>query len=172
MGGALVGQGLVLGGKIVSTAADLLGNDSGENKYYRSMAAMAQAQAAEIEAAAKRNAEYIFQDGTYQNSRLGRNYAALLGEQKATLAANGLTSRSETAQRILKNSRLNAQLDQELLQQNMNREIYENNTQAAFRAAQERTQAAQYESARRRSNRNRLWSRISTFTTNLLSGLK
>ena len=169
MGGALVGKGLIGGGKILSTAAVLLGNNSGENKYYRSLAALANAQAAEIEAAAKRNTEYIYQDSTYQNSRLAQNYAQLLGEQKATLAANGLNGHSETAQRILKNSRLNAQLDQELLQQNMDREIYETNTQAAFEATQQRVQAAQYESARRTANRNRLWSRISAVASNLLN---
>lgn len=157
------------GGKVISTAAALLGSDSGEDKYYRSMAAMANAQAAEIEAAAKRNTEYIYQDSAYQNSRLGQNYARLLGEQKTTLAGNGLTARSETAQRILKNSRLNAQMDQELLQQNMQREIEQTNTQAAFQAAQQRLMADRYESARRVGKRNRLWGKITTVAGSLFN---
>jgi len=169
MGAALAGV-LVSNGKVISTAASMLGYDKAEDKYYRSMAAMAEAQAAEIENVARRNSAYIFQQAAYQNSQLGREYSQLVSQQKALLAGNGLSSQSETARRILKSSRLNAQLDQELLEQNMQREIYENDTQAAFEAAQYRMRADQYKSARRSSRRMNWWNRATSVLTNLVGG--
>ena len=165
MGGAIGGV-LSVGGSVLSTAASLLGNDRAERKYYRSMAAMSEKQAQQIEQAAKRNTEYIFQEAAAQNSQLGRDYANLLGQQKAALAANGLNSNSATVQLILKNSRLNAQLDQEMLAENMNREIYETNTQASLEALQYRTQAKQYKQASR--TRSSLLGKISTVVGSLL----
>lgn len=159
MGGAL-GGALIFGGTAVSTAASLLGSDKAEKEYYRSLAATAEEQARQTEANARRNAEYIFEDAAYQNQQLAREYNSLLGQQKTALAASGLGAGSATAQMILKNSRLNAQLDQELLVQNMNRSLYENNTQASLQAQQYRTQASQYNRARR--NRTSLWARMGT----------
>ena len=166
MGGAIGGL-LFTGGSVLSTAASLLGSDAAERKYYRSMALAAKAQAEQIEQAAKRNTEYIFQEAAAQNSELARNYASLLGQQKTALAASGLNSQSATAQLILKNSRLQAQLDQEMLQQNMEREIYETNTQASMEALQYRLQAKQYNRARK--NRSGFLARIGSAVSGLLS---
>ena len=87
--------------------------------------------------------------------------------QKTALAASGLGSASATAQMILKNSRLNALLDQELLNENMERAMYENNTSASLQAQQYRTQAQQY----RRANRLRpsLWSQMGSALGGLFS---
>lgn len=167
MGGAIGGV-LGAGGTVLSTAASLLGEDKAERKYYRSLAAAAEEQARQIEQTARRNAEYIFQDAAAQNSQLGQDYARLLGQQKAGFAANGLGNGSATVQLILKNSRLNAQLDQQMLEQNMNRAIYENNTGALLQAAQYRTQAKQYRQIRR--TRPGLWSKITTSLSRLLGG--
>ena len=163
MGGAIGGT-IKLAGSAISTTASLLGNYDRERKYYRSMAAIADKQAQQIEENAKRNATYIFEGTAAQNTMLGRNYATLLGQQKATLAANGIDSRSATAQLILKNSRLNAQFDQEQLQQNLNRELYENDTQAALQAQQYRIQSAQYRYLR--PTKTNLWTRIGSTLTN------
>ncbi len=165
MGGAIGGL-LFTGGSVLSTAASLLGEDAAERKYYRSMAKAANEQAKQIEETARRNTEYIFQDAAAQNTELARNYEALLGQQKTVLAANGLGSQSATVQLILKNSRLQAQLDQEMLEQNMNREIYETNTQASLEALQYRSQAKQYERARR--NRSGFLARFGTAVSSLL----
>lgn len=147
-----------MGGTLLSTASALLGKDSAEKDYYRSMAATAEAQAKQSEENARRNAEYIFQDAAYQNTELARNYSTLLGQQKTALAASGLGGGSATAQMILKNSRLNALMDQEMLAENMNRSIYESNTQASLEAMQYRTQAQQYRRARRL--RPSIWSQL------------
>lgn len=146
--GGVIGS-FVTGGNIVSTAASLLGSDAAEKNYYRSMAATAEAQAKQIEEAAQRNTQYIFEQAASQHHALRNNYEALLGQQKTALAASGINGQSATAQLILKNSRLNAQLDQDTLIENMNREIYENNTQASLEAQQYRTQAKQYKKLRR-----------------------
>ena len=165
MGGA-VGGVLGVGGTVLSTAASLLGEDKAEKKYYRSMAKAAEEQARQIEQVARQNATYIFENAASQNSQLGRDYANLFGQQKASLAANGLDSQSATAQLILKNSRLNAQLDQEMLERNMNQEIHQTRTQASLEAAQYRTQAKQYKQIRRM--RPSLFSKIGTAFSNLL----
>ncbi len=167
MGGAIGGV-LFSGGTILSTAAALLGKDKAEKDYYQSMAATADAQAKQLEETARRNATYIFEDAGYQNSQLMRSYAALQGQQKTALAASGLTRSSATAQMILKNSRLNALLDQEMLNENMERALYENNTTAGLQAQQYRTQAQQY----RRANRLRpsLWSQMGSALGGLFSG--
>lgn len=157
MGGAIGGV-LFAGGTLLSTAAGLLEKDKAEEEYYQSMAAAAEAQARLTEQNAIRNAKYIFEDAVYQNGELMRSYASLLGRQKTALAASGLTSSSATAQMILKNSRLNAMLDQEMLNDNMARAEYETHTAAALQTMQQRTQARQY----RRANRLRpsLWSQM------------
>ena len=166
MGGAIGGV-LFTGGTILSTAASLLGKDAAENDYYQSVAATAEAQARQTEETARRNAEYIFEDAAYQNSQLIRNYSSVLGQQKTALAASGLGASSVTAKMILKNSRLNALLDQEMLNDNMDRAVYENNTSAALEAMQYRTQAQQY----RRANRLRpsLWTQVGSALGGLFS---
>lgn len=155
-----MGGALYVGGALLSTAASLLGEDSKEKDYYKSMAKVAEEQAKQTEENARRNAEYVFQDAAYQNTELARSYSTLLGQQKTALAASGLGSGSATAQMILKNSRLNAMMDQEMLAENMNRSIYESNTQASLEAMQYRAQAQQY----RRANRLRssIWSKMGT----------
>lgn len=145
-----MGGTLLLGGTVLSTAASLLNSDSREKDYYKSLATSADKQAAVTQETARRNASYIFEDAAYENTQLSRQYSALLGKQKTALAASGLGSGSATAQMILKNSRLNALLDQEMLSANMNRSIYETNTQAALQAQQYHSQAQQYREANRR----------------------
>ena len=168
MGGAVgLGAGLVWVGHGLSTAASVIGSGVTEDRYYRSMAKLAYEQADQIEANARRNTQYIFEDAAYQNSQLAQDYARLLGEQKTTLAANGLNTRSETVQRILKNSRLNEEMDQELLEQNMQRAIFETNTQASLEAAQYRTQAKQYERIRR--NKSGWFARVGTALNSILN---
>lgn len=151
MGGALGGV-LFLGGSVLSTAASVFGNEATERAYYRSMAATADAQARQVRENARRNVNYLFQDATYQSNQLSNDYANLLAQQKTSLAGNGLDLQSATAKLILKNSRLNAQLDQEMLADNTNRSIYEMQTQADLEAQQYYAQARRY----RRSNKSTL----------------
>ena len=148
MGGVLPAT-LTYGGFVLSTAASLLGNDKAERDYYKSMASTAEKQAKQIEETAQRNMEYMFQDTSYQNTQLNREYRQLVGQQKNMLAGSGISSQSATAQLILKNSRLNAEMDQEMLNANMNRAMYETNTQAALEAQQYRTEAKQYRKLRK-----------------------
>ncbi len=166
MGGA-IGTSLAVGGHTISTAASILGSSAAERRYYRSLADIAQKQAEQIEAVAKRNTTYLFEEAVHQNKQLSQEYMQAVGAQKASLAANGLGNNSETVQRILKNSRLNAQMDQELLQQNMQRAIFETNMQAQQEAQQYRTQADQYNRIRR--DKTGLFSRITSLVNGILN---
>ena len=133
------------------------------------MAAAAEEQAKQTEEAARRNAEYMVQNAAYQSRQLAQEYAGLLGQQKTVLAANGLGHNSATAQLILKNSRLNAQLDQDMLASNLQRGLYENNTQAALQAEQYRKQAKQYERARR--TRSGVWGKLCSTVSSFLDNI-
>ena len=168
MGGA-VGGVLLGGAQVVSTAASLLGSDSAEQKYYRSLAATAEAQARQAEQNAQRYAAYVQEEAGQQSSQAAQTYLEQVGSQQAAFAANGISNRSATAQLILKNSRLNARMDQELIAQNMQRTIYENDQAAFLEAQQYRTQAQQYRSV---ADKNRLswWGRVSSTVGNWLLG--
>ncbi len=168
MGGA-IGGWLFTGGTVLSTAASLIEADKAQDQYYESMAATAEAQAKQLEETARRNTQYAFEDAGYQNSELMRNYASLLGQQKTALAASGLSSTSATAQMILKNSRLNALMDQEMLNDNIQRSVSEMNTTASLQAMQQRTQAQQYRNTN--NSRTSLWLRMGSTLGNLFSGM-
>lgn len=169
MGGAIGGL-LFTGGTVLSTAASLLQADKAQEEYYQAMAATAEEQARQIQQTAQRNAQYAFEDAGYQNSALMRNYSSLLGQQKTVLAASGLTSSSATAQMILKNSRLNALMDQEMLNDNMDRSISETMTASSLQAMQQRTQAQQYR--KMGSSRGSLWTQMGSALGGLFSGMK
>ncbi|MBR3632124.1 MAG: hypothetical protein IKN49_03560 [Elusimicrobiaceae bacterium] len=166
MGGA-IGNVLTMGGSVVSTAASLLGNDTKEKKYYRSLAKTAEEQARQVEENARRNALYMMQEAGYESKQLSDSYRDLVGTQKTSLAASGLTGQSATAQLILKNSRLNAALDQERLAANLNRSIYENDTYAGLEAQQYRAQAKQYRQATK--NKWSWWSKVGTAVSGFFS---
>ncbi len=168
MGGAIGGI-LFTGGTVLSTAASVLEAEKAQDQYYEAMAATAEAQAKQMEETAARNAQYTFENAGYQNSALMRNYSSLLGQQKTALAASGLSSSSATAQMILKNSRLNALMDQEMLNDNMDRSISEMNTTASLQAMQQRTQAQQYRRAN--SSRPSVWLQMGSALGNLFSGM-
>lgn len=162
--GAAVGLGL--GASALSSFSDWK-KDKAEDKYYKKMAEAANLQAAQVEGNAKRQGDYMFMDAAQQNSRLSTDYATLLGQQKTALAASGLGSGSATAQTILKNSRLNALMDQEALQYNINNALYENNTSAALEALNLRLQGQQYD--RVRKGRGTAFSRITGTALGLLN---
>lgn len=168
MGGAIGGI-LFTGGTVLSTAVSVLEAEKAQDQYYEAMAATAEAQAKQMEETAARNAQYTFENAGYQNSALMRNYSSLLGQQKTALAASGLSSSSATAQMILKNSRLNALMDQEMLNDNMDRSISEMNTTASLQAMQQRTQAQQYR--RTNSSRPSVWLQMGSALGNLFSGM-
>lgn len=142
---------------LMSTAISTFGQDSADKKYYKKMSDAAYLQAAQTEQNAARQGKYMFKEAGQQNVELGRNYSTLLGQQKTALAASGLGRNSATAQTILKNSRLNAIMDQETLQYNIDTALYENNTASALEALNLRLQARQYSQAR--DNRTSSFSR-------------
>lgn len=166
--GGVVGA-LSIGGNVISTAASLLGSDRSERKYYRSMAAAAEEQARQTELTAQRNREYMTQNAAYQSRQLAQDYSSLVGQQKTALAASGIGHNSATAQLILKTSRLNAELDQEMLANNLERNLYENNLEASLQAQQYRTQAKQYERALR--TRSSVWGKLGSAVSGLLSSI-
>lgn len=137
----------------VSTAASLIHSNE-DGKYYKQMAQIANLQAEQVLANNKRRSDYIFKSAVQQNNELARNYSTLLGQQKTTLAANGLGANSATTQAILKNSRLNALLDQETLQDNLDATLYENNAAASLEALNFRLRANQYNKVRRTNRLN------------------
>lgn len=144
-------------GSVISTAAGLLGQNSAESKYYKEMANAADKQARQVEENAARQAEYLFRSASYDNKQTRGQYNSTLAAQKTALAASGLGS-SATAQTILRNSRLNALLDEESQRYNLNASVYENNVSASQQASVLRDQAAQYRRARKSSNS--FWSNL------------
>ncbi len=167
--GGVAGGLISLGGAVISSAASALGADRAERDYYRSMAATAEAQAKQVEETTARNIEYTAQDAAYQSRQLAQDASQLLGQQKTRLASNGVGHNSATAQLILKNSRLNAQLDQEMLASNLQRSIYEISTQGNAQAAQYRQQAKQYKKASR--TRGSLWAQAGSMLSGFVGGL-
>lgn len=150
-----MGGVLKAGGKVVSTAASLLGDRKSEVDYYDSLARDADRQANYTAAAAQRQAEYLFKSASERSRELYANYRQTTGTQKASLAASGLTSSSATVQTLLKNSRFNALLDQEALQESLQDALYENDLAAAERIYSLTQTASQYRSAAQ--NRGSWW---------------
>lgn len=138
-------------GTLVSSAAGMLGKNSAESRYYKDMARAADKQAQQVESNAYRQAEYLFRSAAYDNKQTRQQYNNTLAAQKTALAASGLGS-SATAQTILRNSRLNALLDEETQRYNLNTSVYENNVSAAQQASVLRDQAFQYRRARKSSS--------------------
>lgn len=163
MGGAI--GTAIKGGAVLSSAAAAVQQNSQDEKYYRSLAQAAEENAKRTQEAAKRNVQYVFEDAGYQQRQVNKNYASAIGKQKVSLAASGVGADSATAQMILRNSRLNAQLDQEMLVKNMNRSIYEINTEAAFEAQAYREQSRQYYNASK--SQNKWWTAWNSVIQNL-----
>ena len=165
MGGAIAGP-VFTGGLMLSTTGAFLESDRKERAYYRSMAAQAEENARRVEDAAKRNTQYIFEDAGSQQRQLNRDYIHLSGKQRTSLAYSGVGAGSATAQMILRNSRLNAQLDQDMLAENMNRSIKETNLEASLEAQNYRDKAREYDRAG--SSRLKWWSRINNMMDRLI----
>lgn len=139
------------GGRLVSSAASLLGDRKAETDYYDSLARDADRQAQYAAEASRRQAAYLFKSAAERNKEIYENYRQTAGEQKTALAASGLTSRSATVQTMLKNSRFNALLDEEALQESLDDALYENDIAAAERIYNLNETASQY----RRASKNR-----------------
>lgn len=138
-------------GSIVSTAAGMLGVKSAESNYYKDMAYAADEQARLVEENNRRQTEYLFRSASYDNKQTRMQYNSTLAAQKTALAASGLGS-SSTAQTILRNSRLNALLDEETQRYNLNASVYERGVAASQEAGVLRNQASQYRRARKNSS--------------------
>lgn len=143
------------GGKIISSAASLLGDRKSDMDYYEDLARDADRQAQYTAEAAQRQGEYLFKSAAERGQELYDSYRQTLGQQKTTLAASGLTSNSATVQTLLKNSRFNALLDQEALEESFQDALYENNVTAAERIYNLSQTASQYRSAAK--NRGSFW---------------
>ena len=143
------------GGEVISSAASMLGDRKSEMDYYEDLAHDADRQAQYTAAAAQRQAQYLFKSAAERGQELYESFRQTAGEQKTTLAASGLTANSVTAQTILKNSRFNALLDQESLQESLNDALYENNLAAAERIYNLSQTASQYRSVAK--NRGSFW---------------
>lgn len=139
------------GGRLVSSAASMLGDRKAETDYYDSLARDAERQAQYSAQAARRQATYLFKSAAERSKEMYENYRQTAGEQKTALAASGLTSRSATVQTLLKNSRFNALLDEETLQDSLHDALYENDAAAAERIYNLNETASQY----RRASKNR-----------------
>lgn len=151
----------------LSTAGELLGSHSADSNYYKKMAQSADRQASLLEQNAQRQAEYLFKSASLENKRLYQQYAQTLGEQKTALAASGLGAGSATTQTILRNSRLNALMDEETQRYNVNAAIYENNTAASQQAWALRDEASQYRKMRK--NRTSLWGNMSAYAARVFN---
>ena len=80
------------GGKIISSAASLLGDRKSDMDYYEDLARDADRQAQYTAEAAQRQGEYLFKSAAERGQEIYDSYRQTLGQQKTTLAASGLTS--------------------------------------------------------------------------------
>lgn len=139
-----------------SSALQAFGGQKSGRDYYRALAADADYQADYAARAAQRQASYLFKSAAERSRDVYAGYRQTAAAQKTSLAASGLSNNSDTVQRILKNTRLSALMDERTIQENLLDALYENDASAAERIRALNVSSAQY----RRAAKNTLsgWS--------------
>ena len=146
-------------GYVVSSAASVFGNRKAEKDYYKALVQDANRQAEYVSAAGKRQAEYLFKSAAERNRELYENYRQTLGSQQTALASSGLNASSATVQTLLKNSRLNAQLDENVLNTTLTDSLRENELESSEKIRSLTETANQYKRAAKRSGSWWKWSK-------------
>lgn len=146
-----MGGAVNVGGALIAGAANVAGQNKTQREYYRALAQTADKQAALQQAAAKRQAEYIFRSAAQESTRLQDEYTAALDAQQSARAANGLAN-SYTVQQIMQDSRWNLLTDQQTLRQNTADQLYETNLSALLGVQAKRDEASQYRTLSRRTS--------------------
>ena len=146
-------------GYVVSSAASVFGNRKAETDYYKALAQDAGQQAEYVSAAGKRQAEYLFKSSAERNRERYENYRQMLGSQQTALAAAGLNASSATVQTLLKNSRLNALLDESALNTALTDSLRENEMETREKVRSLNQTADQYKRASKRAGSWWKWSK-------------
>ena len=146
-------------GYVVSSASSVFGNRKAEKDYYKALAQDANRQAEYVSAVGKRQAEYLFKSAAERNRELYENYRQTLGRQQTALASSGLNASSATVQTLLKNSRLNAQLDENALNDTLTDSLRENELENGEKIRSLTETANQYKRAAKRSGAWWKWSK-------------
>lgn len=134
-----------------SSALQAFGGQKSGRDYYRALAADADYQAGFTAQAARRQASYLFKSAAERSRDVYAGYRQTAAAQKTALAAAGLSNNSDTVQRILKNTRLSALMDERTLQENLSDALYENDLSAAERIRALNASSAQYRRAAKNS---------------------
>jgi hypothetical protein len=150
-------------GQKASTALRLLGGQKSEADYYNSLASDADYQASYTWQATQRQNNYLLKSAAERSREIYKNYRQTLSSQKTALAASGRVGNSATEQAILKNSRLQALLDEEAVRSSLQDSIAENNLSAAERVRGLAESAAQYRKVAK--DRTSLWTMGSNWLT-------
>ena len=145
-------------GSVVSSAVSVFGNRKAEKDYYKALARDANRQAEYVAAAGKRQAEYLFKSAAERSRDQYENYRQTLGNQQAALAFSGLNASSATVQTLLKNSRLNALLDEQALNTSLTDSLRENEIETNEKIRSLTETANQYKRAAKRSGAWWKWS--------------
>ena len=152
-------------GQKASTALSLLGGQKSEADYYNSLAADADYQAGYTRRANERQNRYLLKSAASRSKEIYETYRQTLASQKTALAAAGRGSASATEQAILKNSRLQALLDEEYVRSSFQDQLIENNLAAAERVRGLSITAEQYRKVAK--EKTSLWTLGSNWLTML-----
>lgn len=155
-----------LGKKIISSLEELEKQKS-TAAYYRRVAEDKEYQAAYAAAAAQRENGYLLQSAREKAQGIYQNYRQTAAAQRAGLAAAGLRQDSATVQQLLKNSRFQALLDEQTIQNNLQVNLYENNLNVAeqIRALQDSAQEYRHKASKNRSGWRLGFSLLNLFST-------
>ena len=150
-------------GQKASTALRLLGGQKSEADYYNSLAADADYQADYVWQATQRQNNYLLKSAAERSREIYKSYRQALASQKTALAASGRMGTSSTEQAIMKNTRLQALLDESTLRSSLQDSINENNLSAAERVRGLTQTAKEYRNAAKM--RTSLWTLGSNWLT-------
>ena len=138
-----MGGVLEIGGKGLASSLNVWKQQKSTEAYYRRLAASQDAQALAVEEDAQRQNGYLLQSAREKAQAVYNNYRQTVANQQVRFAQVGLHSDSATVQQMLKNSRFQALLDAQGIQENLQTNVLENNLAAAqqVRALKESAQA-------------------------------
>lgn len=131
-------------GKGILSSLQQLDKQKSTAAYYRRLAADKEYQAAYAAVTAQRQDGYLLQSAREKIREIYQNYRQAAAEQRAGLAAAGLRRDSVTVQQLLKNSRFQALLDEQTVQNDLQTNMYENNLAAAEQIRALKNSAQEY----------------------------
>ncbi|WP_428075535.1 hypothetical protein [Candidatus Avelusimicrobium luingense] len=117
-------------GKGVNTFLKEIKTQKQTESAYRNLAQQEEYQAALVAAQAQQQNGYLLQSAAEKARKNYRDFFQTQGTQNANFAVAGLDASSATVQYILKNSRFQALLDEQIIAEDLQTQVAQNNEQA------------------------------------------